>query len=88
MPSELWFRARRYGWSWTPATWQGWAVTVVYLVAVVGWVVYLMSRPDATVGWHYGAAAWLAALPILLLTAVLLGICWLKGERPRWRWGK
>jgi uncharacterized membrane protein len=22
-----------------------------------------------------------------LLTAVLIAICWLKGEPPRWRWG-
>jgi hypothetical protein len=25
---------------------------------------------------------------VLVLSAALFGICWLKGEPPRWRWGK
>jgi hypothetical protein len=25
---------------------------------------------------------------VLVLAALLFGICWLKGEPPRWRWGK
>lgn len=25
---------------------------------------------------------------ISVLTALLIAICWLKGEPPRWRWGK
>jgi hypothetical protein len=25
---------------------------------------------------------------IAALTGLLILICWLKGERPRWRWGK
>ena len=25
---------------------------------------------------------------IVALTTVLIAICWLKGEPPRWRWGK
>jgi len=88
MRGELWFRAKRYGWGWTPAAWQGWAVTAVYLVVVVGWAVYLALRLDATIGWHTGKQAWLSALPILLFTALFVMVCRIKGERPRWRWGK
>ena len=25
---------------------------------------------------------------VLLLTGALIAICWIKGEPPRWRWGK
>jgi hypothetical protein len=25
---------------------------------------------------------------VVALSALLFGICWLKGEPPRWRWGK
>ncbi len=88
MSGPVWFRARRYGWGWTPATWQGWAVFTVYSAAVIVWAIHEALRPDATVGLHVGTAAWLSALPILVLTAILLAICWIKGERPRWRWGK
>ncbi len=88
MSGQLWFRAKRYGWGWTPATWQGWLVTTVYVAGVVVWAVHVASRPDATIGWHYGARAWLIALPILLWTVMFMAVGWIKGERPRWHWGK
>jgi hypothetical protein len=25
---------------------------------------------------------------VVLLSALLVGVCWLKGEPPRWRWGR
>lgn len=35
--SRYWFRAKRFGWGWSrPATWEGWVVTAIFLVAVVG----------------------------------------------------
>ena len=88
MSDKLWFHAKRYGFGWTPATWEGWAVTAGYTAAIVAWIAYLLASRDATIGWHLGAASWIAALPLLVLTTALLAICWLKGERPRWRWGK
>ena len=83
MPSQLWFRARRYGWGWAPATWQGWAVLAVYVIAVLAWAAYLISHPDLLAGLHGGAAAWFGVWPVLLPSAIVVGICWLKGERPR-----
>lgn len=82
----MWFRAKRDGWGWTPATWQGWAVTAVYVAAVMGWLFYYFSTREALrLGWHFDLAAlW----PVVAASAGLLAICWLKGERPRWRWGE
>jgi len=79
----IWFGAKRYGWGWTPVTWQGWVATVAYIVAVVGWLVY--RRNDLALGLHFDV---LAAWPMLVLTALFIAVCWIKGERPRWRWGK
>jgi hypothetical protein len=31
--TRLWFRARSYGWGWTPATVEGWLVMLAFLVA-------------------------------------------------------
>lgn len=82
----MWFRAKRDGWGWTPATWQGWAVTGIYAALVAGWVGYYFSTHEALrLGWHFDfAALW----PVAVASAVLLAVCWLKGERPHWHWGE
>ena len=81
MPSEprkYWFPAKRYGWGWgLPATWQGWAVLLVYLALVLGGIPLHSTR---------GTLVYVAY--VLVLTAALIVICWLTGERPRWRWGE
>lgn len=75
--SRPWFRAKRYGWGWSyPLTWQGWLVLGIYFaLAGVG-------------AWRY-AHTHDAALGIvgILLTLLLVAICWITGESPRWRWG-
>ncbi|MCG2594334.1 DUF4175 domain-containing protein [Ramlibacter sp. XY19] len=80
MPGESshWFRAKRYGWGWTPCTWQGWAVVAVFLALVAGGVVFLLPSRG-----HWFFAGYVAAL-----TALLTAVCLAKGESPRWRWGK
>ena len=80
MPEQKahWFPAKRFGWGWgLPTAWQGWAVLAVYAgLAVAGAIVIVPAdRPAAFVGY------------MLLLSALLTFVCWLKGEPPRWRWG-
>lgn len=78
MAREIWFPAKRYGWGWgAPVCWQGWVVTVLYVVLLAGGGL-LLGRPER-VPWF--------VLYALVLSSGLVGICWLKGERPRWRWG-
>ena len=73
-----WFPAKRYGWGWgLPATWQGWLVLAAFLGLVVAGT--LLFPPDATPGLYFAYIA--------VLVALLVGVCWLKGEPPRWRWG-
>lgn len=75
---KYWFPAKRYGWGWgLPSSWQGWAVFVAYL-GLLGLGVFFLR--------FWGPALYLAF--VLLLTAALIAVCWLKGEPPRWRWGK
>ena len=75
---RYWFPAKRYGWGWgLPATWQGWAVYIVFVALLsAGAVVF----PPTT--------NWLGfILGVILLSSALIAICWTKGEPPRWRWG-
>ena len=80
MPPErkYWFAAKRYGWGWgLPTTWQGWLVLAAFVVLViVGSIIF----PPGKHTWSY--IAYVAVLGVLVI-----GICWLKGEPPRWRWG-
>jgi hypothetical protein len=75
---KYWFPAKRYGWGWGPPTkWQGWAVLLGSLVAMgfAAWVLMPIHL-----------VAFLSV--VMLITVLLLLICYAKGEPPAWRWGK
>ncbi|WP_042263873.1 hypothetical protein [Paraburkholderia heleia] len=76
---KYWFRAKRHGWGWgLPLAWQGWVVLAVYVLSIFPVAVFF--------GPHRHPFAF-AAL-VILATLALSVVCWLKGEPPRWRWGK
>ena len=68
-----WFKAKTFGWGWGVAlTWQGWAVYAAYALLVL-WAGHLYPpRVDAP--------AFIAAA--FALTALLVAVCWLTGEKP------
>lgn len=81
---RLWFKAKRFGWGWSPATPEGWAVTALFLAALIGSNVALVRfRPvppsPGMVAEHLLIAC--------VLAASLIGICYRTGEKPGWRWG-
>ncbi|QOZ27858.1 hypothetical protein [Bradyrhizobium sp. CCBAU 51753] len=75
--SNYWFPAKRYGWGWgPPVRWQGWAVIAGFAILLAaGAAALLRHSPAGFIGYA------------LLLTVLFTGICWWKGEPPRWRWG-
>ena len=74
---QIWFPAKRYGWGWgPPVCWQVWVVMFAWVLLLVAGQILLRR--------HIG---YLIAYAILLVLG-LLTICYLKGEKPRWRWGK
>jgi uncharacterized membrane protein YhaH (DUF805 family) len=75
---QYWFPAKRYGWGWgPPIRWQGWAVLFIWFMVMAVAGIRLMQG-------HIAAFLSLA----LLMVVLLLFICYVKGEPPRWRWGK
>jgi hypothetical protein len=82
MPPEAgyWFGAKKYGWGWgLPLKWQGWAVLVAFFVLLAAgdlWLLTLTFSPIFFLGY------------LGVLTAALIGICYAKGEPPKWRWGR
>jgi drug/metabolite transporter (DMT)-like permease len=75
----FWFPVKRYGWGWgLPVRWQGWLVLVGFLGLFFAGIYYFTPR----------RATLCLLLYIVVLTALLIAIVALKGERPlRWRWG-
>ncbi|MBS0589968.1 MAG: hypothetical protein JSR65_04955 [Proteobacteria bacterium] len=79
---EIWFPAKRYGWGWgPPVVWQGWLVFAGYFLLVIGGAYILLGKPTT----HASFIAF--AVYLVLLTFALIAVCWIKGEKPKWRWG-
>lgn len=80
---KIWFRRKLYGWGWMPITWQGWLVTLVYVAMLIRIFLNIdknsHSVSDTLIGYF---------LPFVLLTIILIIICYKTGEKPRWQWGK
>jgi polyferredoxin len=75
---KFWFKRKRYGWGWYPATWQGWVVVLVW-VFIFTLILDKFSRD--------------ADLPRLLIsfaiiTFALIFLSYKKGEKPKWQWGE
>lgn len=79
-PNKYWFRRKLYGWGWTPATWQGWLVIIIFILAIVQLAFRLPTEPSVS------EMIWFFAKLILNVAAVIL-ICLVTGEKPRWQWG-
>jgi FtsH-binding integral membrane protein len=78
-PQKYWFKRRRFGLGWIPVTWQGW-VTMLGGLGIIFFTAFSTSRGSKNVG------------PLLLIVfavvILFIVIAYLKGPRPRWRWGQ
>jgi hypothetical protein len=75
---SIWFPAKRYGWGWGfPITWQGWLVLVLWIVITAAGDAFFITRT------YRAFDGFLTAM-----CCILLVIAFVKGEPPRWRWGK
>ncbi len=75
---DIWFPALTYGYGWgIPVKWQGWVVMAAYIILITAGTFFIDSPKKLLLFYAYS----------LILTLALIFICWLKGEKPRWRWG-
>lgn len=76
-PEKAWFPPKRYGYGWGwPRRWQGQVTLIGYFLAFFAGTRFLRTNSRLFVAYTLG------------ITAVLIALCWIKGEPPRWRWGK
>lgn len=80
---KLWFKAKTYGWGWTPVSWQGWGILAIFVVGLISEGVSFGTLVDNGV-----IAPWGFLLRIAVLITLFITICYAKGEKPSWHWGK
>jgi len=81
-PEGYWFKRKLYGWGWTPATREGWAV-VLFFVGFVLWTgISFGNEPEP----DFSDLIWFF-IKILLAVLMIIYISYRKGEKPKWQWG-
>lgn len=81
-PQGFWFKRKLYGWGWTPAKWQGWAIILVFILFVLWTGFDLASYKEPTntqLFWFFAK--------LVIAVFILIAICYKTGEKPRFQWG-
>ena len=77
---EYWYKRRRYGYGFTPTSWQGWLMLGLMVLMLVIPAFFLgKSNTEIVIGY-------------LIYVVVVLGgslyVIFSKSPTPKWRWGK
>lgn len=73
---KIWFKRKLFGWGWRPSSWEGWLVLLVWIVFLCFFIRNIEQKP-------------LKNFIILFASMlILVFICYKRGEKPRWQWGK
>lgn len=79
---KMWFKNRRYGYGWMPASWEGWFVFSIYAFFVLS-ISFSMSYFH-----RYTSGDWQTwSASIVIATGLLVIVARITGEKPEWRWG-
>ena len=80
-PEGYWFKRKLYGWGWTPATREGWLVTLGFLIMVLA-LTFNIDNNSSSEQVIFGFV-----VPVWFLIFVFIFIAYKKGEKLRWQWG-
>src|SRR5579862_5966269 len=78
---KYWFRRKRYGWGWFPVTWQGWIVTLGFVLCIVATSIGFGTKT------HPERLVWFFVSLVIALIAFIT-ICYKTGEPLKWQWGE
>jgi len=81
--TTYWFRPKRHGYGATPVTWQGWAVTLTAVAAIVTMSLFLRL----TERYDWALVVMLGFDAVVVIALVIVSRRKTDGEW-RWRWGE
>ncbi len=82
---KYWSKRKRYGYGWTPTTWQGWTVLGVWLAFAFILTLYYSKLNGASNDEEYSL---IYLILFFLSTVPMILIFYKTGPKPKWRWGK
>lgn len=77
--NRYWFKAKRYGFGWYPASWQAWVILLTYFL-IFGILIWIFETNIEKYLNFY-------SISVFTITTLLVYISYKKGEPARWRWG-
>ncbi len=83
MAAKKWFKKKKYALRWYPSVWQGWLVLVVYILLIFQNILNVVKTSHS-----FGSSLTRSLVSILVLTVVLVVVCYLTGEKTEWSMGK
>ena len=72
---QYWFKKKKIGYGWTPATREGWFITALFLGSVIAVSFYLESK----------GAHWSEALKVYIVFLIVFFIVIFKTGEPLWK---
>ncbi|MCH8329117.1 MAG: hypothetical protein IIB81_01850 [Nanoarchaeota archaeon] len=77
MGNKYWFRPKKYGYGATPSSWEGWLVTLFFILLIISRTFQLQNNAPRFV------------IELILIIIILVMILRYKTEgKWRWGWGK
>ena len=86
---NLWFKRKLFGCGWTPCSWEGWTIFIIFVAYIT--IKITLFREIMVTGDTYKILGFLEfydLIDILALSSLFILICYIKGEKPKWQWGK
>ena len=79
---KLWFKAKRFGWGWYPVALQGWLILSIYIIGIIVIAIHSVGASEVT---NATAKTFLSNYipPLIILSLVMIWICYKTGEKPR-----
>ncbi len=78
---RYWFRPKRFGYGATPTTWEGWALTLGFGLAMAGSIIAMSRWASRSDFWAW--MAWAVCVAVAVIVVVKVSRARTDGD---WRW--
>lgn len=81
---SYWFKRKKYGYGWTPVSWQGWLTVISFTVIILATAVILHKDTEKN---SFSTESYIFLAILIFAAIVTVALTLSKGPKPKWRWG-